>query len=147
MELIVNVFSNEPRFNLSSDDNRVSVWRPRGERPNPAFALQRHTAPAAGVMVSGSIAYNTWSPPVLICGTMTAQRYVHDIVQPHVLPLMQWLIGAIFQQDNARPHMARMLLPFLACTILRFVSNRAYLGRRVGHPTGLNELEASLQQI
>ncbi|GFV09795.1 hypothetical protein TNCV_2598501 [Trichonephila clavipes] len=43
--------SDESRFNLSSDDNRVRVWRPRGERLNPAFALQRHTAPTAGVMV------------------------------------------------------------------------------------------------
>ncbi|GFW91497.1 transposable element Tcb2 transposase [Trichonephila clavipes] len=37
---------------------------------------------------------------------MTAQWYVHDILQPHVLPLMQRLLGAIFQQDNARSHMA-----------------------------------------
>ncbi|GFU68179.1 transposable element Tcb2 transposase [Trichonephila clavipes] len=34
------VFSDESRFNLSSDDNRVHVWRPGGERLNPAFALQ-----------------------------------------------------------------------------------------------------------
>ncbi|GFU23306.1 transposable element Tcb2 transposase [Trichonephila clavipes] len=27
------VFSDEPRFNLSSDDNRVRVWIPRGESP------------------------------------------------------------------------------------------------------------------
>ncbi|GFU57281.1 transposable element Tcb2 transposase [Trichonephila clavipes] len=45
------VFSDESRFILSSDDNRVRVWRPRGERFNPVFALQRHTAPTAGVMV------------------------------------------------------------------------------------------------
>ncbi|GFY10411.1 transposable element Tcb2 transposase [Trichonephila clavipes] len=44
------VFSNESRLNLSSDDNCVRVWRPRGERLNPAFALQRHIAPTAGVM-------------------------------------------------------------------------------------------------
>ncbi|GFV24583.1 transposable element Tcb2 transposase [Trichonephila clavipes] len=44
------VFSDESRFNLSSDDNRVRVWRPRGERLNSAFALQRHTAPTAGVI-------------------------------------------------------------------------------------------------
>ncbi|GFY03265.1 transposable element Tcb2 transposase [Trichonephila clavipes] len=42
------VFSDESRYNLSSDDNRVRVRRPGGERLNPAFALQRHTA---GVMV------------------------------------------------------------------------------------------------
>ncbi|GFS52551.1 transposable element Tcb2 transposase [Trichonephila clavipes] len=102
------VFSDESRLNLSSDDNRVRVWRPRGECLNPPFALQRHTAPTAGVMVWGAIAYNTRSPLLLIQGTMISQRYIHDILQPHVLPLMQRLPGAIFQQDNARPHTARV---------------------------------------
>ncbi|GFV62070.1 transposable element Tcb2 transposase [Trichonephila clavipes] len=87
---------------------RVQVWRPRGECLNYAFALQRHTAPTVGVMVWGAIAYNTRSPLVLIRGTMTAQRYVHDILQPHVFPLLQRLPGAIFLQDNARPHTARV---------------------------------------
>ncbi|GFU29229.1 transposable element Tcb2 transposase [Trichonephila clavipes] len=45
------VFSDESSFNLSSDDNRVRVGRPKGECLNPAFALQRHTAPTAGVML------------------------------------------------------------------------------------------------
>ncbi|GFV85780.1 uncharacterized protein TNCV_2004001 [Trichonephila clavipes] len=35
-------------------------------------------------------------------------RYVHDILQPHVFPLMQRLPGVIFQQDNSRPHTARV---------------------------------------
>ncbi|GFW89205.1 transposable element Tcb2 transposase [Trichonephila clavipes] len=39
---------------------------------------------------------------------MTAQRYVHDILQRRVLPLMQRLPGAIFIQDIARPHTARV---------------------------------------
>ncbi|GFW51160.1 transposable element Tcb2 transposase [Trichonephila clavipes] len=98
------VFRDESIFNLSSDDNRVRVWRPRGERLNPAFALQRHTAPTVGVMVWRAIAYNTRSPLVLIRGTLTA--HVHEILKQHVLPLMQRLPGVIFQQDNARPHMA-----------------------------------------
>ncbi|GFV95287.1 transposable element Tcb2 transposase [Trichonephila clavipes] len=97
------VFSDESRFNLSSDDNCVRVWRPRGERYNPVFALRRHTAPTAGVMVWGAIAYNTRSPLVLIRGTMTAQRYVYDILQAHVLPLKQRLPRVIFQQHNVRP--------------------------------------------
>ncbi|GFT86689.1 l-Fucosyltransferase [Trichonephila clavipes] len=37
-----------------------------------------------------------------------SQRYVHDILQPHVLPLIRRLPRAIFQQDNARPHTARV---------------------------------------
>ncbi|GFX85023.1 transposable element Tcb2 transposase [Trichonephila clavipes] len=63
------VFSIKSRFNLSRDDNRVYVWRSCGERLNPAFALQRHTTPTAGVMVWGAITYKTRSPLVLICGT------------------------------------------------------------------------------
>ncbi|GFW07790.1 transposable element Tcb2 transposase [Trichonephila clavipes] len=97
------VFSDESRFNISSDDNRVRVWRLRGERFNPAFVLQRHTAPTPGVMVWGDIAYNTRSPLVLIRGTMTALRHVHDILQPHVLPLMR----GIFHQDNGQPYTSR----------------------------------------
>ncbi|GFW87291.1 transposable element Tcb2 transposase [Trichonephila clavipes] len=49
------VCREEFRFNLSSDDNRFGVWRPRGEHINPAFALQRHTAPPAGVIVCCTI--------------------------------------------------------------------------------------------
>ncbi|GFX08088.1 transposable element Tcb2 transposase [Trichonephila clavipes] len=146
------------RFNLSSDDNRVCVWRRLGEHLNPAFALQRHTAPTAGVMVWGAIAYKTRSPLVLIRGTMTAQRYVHDFLQTHVLPLMQWLRGAIFQQDNARPHTARVSQDRL-CTVTALPSPARspdlssiehisdHLERQLGHPMSLNELEARLQQI
>ncbi|GFW74698.1 transposable element Tcb2 transposase [Trichonephila clavipes] len=61
----------------------------------------------------GAIAYNTRLPLVLIRGTMIAQRYVHDILQPHMLPLMQRLPGAIFQQDNARSFMARVSQDYL----------------------------------
>ncbi|GFX47565.1 transposable element Tcb2 transposase [Trichonephila clavipes] len=82
------VFSDESRFNFSSDDKHVRVWRPRGECLNPVFVLQRHATPTAGVMVWGAIAYNTRTPLVLIRGSITAKRYVHDILQPHVLPLM-----------------------------------------------------------
>ncbi|GFY39281.1 transposable element Tcb1 transposase [Trichonephila inaurata madagascariensis] len=89
---------------------------------------------------------------------MTAQRYVHDILQPYVLPLMQQLPGAIFQYDNARPHTARVSQDCLhTVTILPRPARSPdlspikhiwdHLGRRVGHPMSLNELEARLQQI
>ncbi|GFY20199.1 transposable element Tcb2 transposase [Trichonephila clavipes] len=45
------VYIEESRFNLSSDDNRVRLWRPLGERSNPAFALQLHTPPTSVVLV------------------------------------------------------------------------------------------------
>ncbi|KFM75858.1 Transposable element Tcb2 transposase, partial [Stegodyphus mimosarum] len=152
------VFSDESTFNLASDYNRVLVWRAHGERLNPTFAVQRHIAPTAGVMVWGVIAYNTRSPLVFFRGTMTAQRYVHEILQPHVLPLMQRLPGAIFQQGNARYHTARVSHDCLRTVTTFPWTARSpdlspikhiwdHLGRQVGHPTSLNELEARLQQI
>ncbi|GFX60942.1 transposable element Tcb1 transposase [Trichonephila clavipes] len=122
----------------SNDDNRVRVWRLRGERINPAFTLQRHTASTAGVMVWGVIAYNTRSPLVLIRSTMTAQRF--------------------FQQDNARPYTAKVLQDCLhTVTTLTWAAQSPdlspiehiwdHLGWRVGYPTSMNELEAKLQQI
>ncbi|GFS50926.1 transposable element Tcb1 transposase [Trichonephila clavipes] len=81
-----------------------------------------------------------------------------DILQRHVLPLMQRLPGAIFQQENARPHKTKVsqdslhtvtTLPcsarFLDLSPIEYIWD--HLGRRVGHPTRLNELEARLQQI
>ncbi|GFS70855.1 transposable element Tcb2 transposase [Trichonephila clavipes] len=56
------VFSDESRFNLSSNGNRVRVWKPCGKLLNAAFALQRQTVPTAGVIVVDAIADNTWSP-------------------------------------------------------------------------------------
>ncbi|GFV15491.1 transposable element Tcb2 transposase [Trichonephila clavipes] len=110
------IFSDESIFNLSSDHNRVHVWKPRGECLNPAFALQQHTAPTAGVMVWGAIAFNTRSPLVLIRGTTITQWYVHDILQSHLFPLMPRLPEEIFQQDNARPHTGRVSQDCL-CTV------------------------------
>ncbi|GFX76691.1 transposable element Tcb2 transposase [Trichonephila clavipes] len=46
-------------------------------------------------------------------GTLTGQRYVDDILRPHVGSFLNGLPGAIFQQGNARPHTARVAQDFL----------------------------------
>ncbi|GFV12071.1 transposable element Tcb2 transposase [Trichonephila clavipes] len=89
---------------------------------------------------------------------MTAQRYVHDILKPHILSLMQRVSGDIFQQHNARAYTARVQQDCLRIvTTLPWPARSPdlspiehiwdHLGRRVGHFTSLNELEARLQQI
>ncbi|GFV12042.1 transposable element Tcb1 transposase [Trichonephila clavipes] len=70
---------------------------------------------------------------------------------------MQRLPGAIFQQDNARPHTARDLDCLRTVTTFPWPARFPdlsliehiwdHLGRRVGHPTSFDELEARLQQI
>ncbi|GFU20017.1 transposable element Tc1 transposase [Trichonephila clavipes] len=47
------VFSDESRFVLGTDDNRVRVSRRPGERCNSPHTVLRHTARTAGVMVWG----------------------------------------------------------------------------------------------
>ncbi|GFX26823.1 transposable element Tcb2 transposase [Trichonephila clavipes] len=43
-------------------------------------------------------------------GALTGQGYVDDIHRPHVGPFLNGLPGAIFQQENDRPHAARVAL-------------------------------------
>ncbi|UYV83541.1 Transposase [Cordylochernes scorpioides] len=102
------VFSDESRFCLSSDSRRVRVWRRRGERSNPAAIVERPTVRQRGIMVWGAIAYDSRSPLLPIQGTMTAQRYVDDVLRPVTLPYLQGVPNALYQQDNARPHTARI---------------------------------------
>ncbi|GFV32181.1 transposable element Tc1 transposase [Trichonephila clavipes] len=47
------VFSDESRFVLGIDDNRVRVWRRPGEQYYSPHTVLRHTAHTAGVMVWG----------------------------------------------------------------------------------------------
>ncbi|UYV84267.1 hypothetical protein LAZ67_X001708 [Cordylochernes scorpioides] len=102
------VFSDESRFCLSSDSRRVRVWRRRGERSNTAAIVERPTVRQRGIMVWGAIAYDSRSPLLRIQGTMTAQRYVDDVLRPVTLPYLQGVPNALYQQDNARPHTARI---------------------------------------
>ncbi|GFW67266.1 transposable element Tcb2 transposase [Trichonephila clavipes] len=113
------VFSDESRFKLSSDDYCFHMWRPRGNalilhllwRDTPFSQLVRWygiTMPTIHVHLS----IDPWQHD--------KRAVCDDILQPRVLSLIQRLPGSIFQQDNARPHMARMsqnstalLLPFL----------------------------------
>ncbi|GFX34396.1 transposable element Tcb2 transposase [Trichonephila clavipes] len=79
------VFSDESRFVLETDDNRVRVWRHPGERYNFPHTVLRHTARTAGVMVWGAIAFDSRSTLIVLRGTVTDQRYVDDILRPHTL--------------------------------------------------------------
>ena len=74
--------------------------------------MHHHTGPAPGIMVWGGIGYHSRTPPVRIAGTLNSQRYISEVLEPVVLPYLQGLPTAIFQQDNARPHVARIVQGF-----------------------------------
>nr|XP_042910796.1 uncharacterized protein LOC107441252 [Parasteatoda tepidariorum] len=105
------VFSDESRFNLWTHDGRVRVRRYAGQRCLPECIIERHSGRTPGVMVWGAISYHGRSNLIRIEGNLNSNRYVREVLQPEVVPFLQGIPGAIFQQDNARPHVARTSPP------------------------------------
>ena len=64
------------------------------------------------VMVWGTIGYNMRSRLLCIEGTLNSNCNIREVLQPEVLPLLQATPHAIFQQDNAWPHVARIVQAF-----------------------------------
>ncbi|KAH0821248.1 hypothetical protein GEV33_001543 [Tenebrio molitor] len=68
---------------------------------------------STGVMVWGAICYGSRSPLIFIQGSMNARRYVQEVLQPVLVPYVQDIPNGLYQQDNARPHIARVSLEYL----------------------------------
>ncbi|GFW73687.1 transposable element Tcb1 transposase [Trichonephila clavipes] len=86
--------SATPRW---SDSSLETPWRENAEQ-------HHHTAPAQGITVWDSIGYHSRTPLVRIAGTLNSQCYISKVLEPIVLPYLQCLATAIFQQNNAGPH-------------------------------------------
>ncbi|GFU29784.1 transposable element Tcb1 transposase [Trichonephila clavipes] len=95
------VFTDESRICLQYHDGRIRVLRQRGERMLNSCVMHLHTGPAPDIMVWGGIGYHSRTPLVRIAGTLNSQRYISEVLEPVVLPYLQGLGTAIFQQDNA----------------------------------------------
>ncbi|GFY25729.1 transposable element Tcb1 transposase [Trichonephila clavipes] len=63
--------------------------------------MHRHSGPAPGIMVWSGIGYHSRTPLIRIAGTLNSQRYISEVLGPVVIPYLQCLATAIFQQDNA----------------------------------------------
>ncbi|GFU19831.1 transposable element Tcb1 transposase [Trichonephila clavipes] len=74
--------------------------------------MHRHTGNSPGIMLWGGFEYHSRTPLVRIVGTLNSQRYISKVLEPVVLPYLQGLATAIFQQDNVQPHVARIVQVF-----------------------------------
>ncbi|GFV49277.1 transposable element Tcb1 transposase [Trichonephila clavipes] len=106
------VSTDESRICLQRHDGRIRVWRQRGERMLNSCVMHRHTGPTSGIMVWGGIGYHSRTPLVRIAGTLNNQRYISRVLKPVVLPYLQGLVTAIFQQNNKRPHVTLIVQRF-----------------------------------
>ncbi|GFT38050.1 transposable element Tc1 transposase [Trichonephila clavipes] len=107
------VFSDESRFNLWHHDGRIGVRRYAGERHIPECIIERHSRRTPGVMVLGAIAYHGRPQLLRIMGNLNSTRYLNEVLQTQAIPFLQGLPGAVFQQDNARPHVAKTVKSYL----------------------------------
>ena len=107
------LFTAESRFTLYRADGRRRVYRRRGERFADACVIERDRFGGGSVMVWGGIAHGIKSQLIVVAGNMTAVRYRDEILRPVAVPLVQQR-NLILQQDNARPHVARVCQDFLA---------------------------------
>jgi hypothetical protein len=65
-------------------------------------------------MVWRGITAHGRTPLVVVTGNLTGIRYRDEIVQPYVIPFIQAQTNNVtFQQDNARPHVARVVRDYL----------------------------------
>lgn len=110
------VFSDESRFSLSFADGRVRLYRRQHERYRDACVAERDRFGGGSVMVWGAINHDFRSDLVLIQGNLTAHRYINEVLQPVLIPLLQRHRNngqLTFQQDNARAHSARLTQNYL----------------------------------
>ncbi|GFW50163.1 transposable element Tcb1 transposase [Trichonephila clavipes] len=63
-------------------------------------------------MVWGGTGHHSRTPLVRSAGTLNSQRYISEVLEPVVLPYLQVLATTIFQQNNARPHVTRIVQRF-----------------------------------
>ncbi|GFS92441.1 transposable element Tcb1 transposase [Trichonephila clavipes] len=106
------VFTDESRICLQRHDGHIRMWRHRGERMLNSCVMHRHTGRAPGIMVWGSIGYHSRTPLVRIAGTLNSQCYISEVFEPIVVPYLKGLATAIFQQDNARTQVVRIIQKF-----------------------------------
>ncbi|GFT19328.1 transposable element Tcb2 transposase [Trichonephila clavipes] len=100
------LFSDESKFSLSSDCRRTLIWRESGTAYRPENILEKDRYPTcsikmwAGIMINGRTRLH-----VVANGTMTGQRYIDEVLLPHVR-LFRGAVGDkfVFMDENATCH-------------------------------------------
>ncbi|GFU78748.1 transposable element Tcb1 transposase [Trichonephila clavipes] len=100
------LFSDESRFSLSSDCRRQLIWLESGTAYRPENIQEKDRYPTRSIMVWAGIMINGRTRlHVVANGTMTGQRYIDEVLLPHVR-LFRGAVGDkfLFMDDNATCH-------------------------------------------
>ncbi|GFS97197.1 transposable element Tcb2 transposase [Trichonephila clavipes] len=100
------LFSDESRFSLSSDCRRQLIWRESGTAYRAENIQEKDRYPTCSIMVWAGIMINGRTClHVVVNGTMMGQRYIDEVLLPHVR-LFRGAVGDkfVFMDDNAACH-------------------------------------------
>lgn len=108
------LFSDESRFHLSRADGRTRIWRRRNERFAACCVQEVDRWGGGSIMIWAAVSFRHKSGLHFCNNNLNAQRYRDDILAAHVQPMFQNNPELrVYQQDNARPHTARLSMEFL----------------------------------
>jgi len=109
------LWSDESRFCLYNSDRRVRVYRRPNERYAQCNFQNTRLFGGGSVMFWGGISLTARTDLVVINnGSLTADRYIREILQDHVIPFAPYIgENFLFQHDNARPHVAQIVQNYL----------------------------------
>ena len=104
------IFSDESRFAVDHNDGRIRVWRRRGERFHPLFAVAHNRWGAGSVMIWAGISSEYRTDLHAVQGNVNGQYYLDNMVTPIVVPLAtRQNPNFLFMDDNAPAHRARLV--------------------------------------
>ncbi|GFV36249.1 transposable element Tcb1 transposase [Trichonephila clavipes] len=100
------LFSDESRFSLSSDCRSQQIWRESGTAYRPEYIQEKDRYPTCSIMVWAGIMINGRTRlHVVANGTTMGQRYIDEVLLPHVR-LFRGAVGGkfVFTDDMATCH-------------------------------------------
>ena len=115
------LFSDESRISLICPDGHHRVYRRQNERFSPCTIVEMVGFQSGSIMLWGGISYEARTD--LVRGAINALRYLEAVLEPHVIPFAPF-IGEDFllMQDNARPHVARIVTAYLLSADVKWLS-------------------------
>jgi transposase len=159
------LFTDESRFNPRSPDGCEKVWRRPGERYSQCCISPRSGYNGGSIMIWADISLEAHTDLVFVeNGAMAVHRYILECVESHVVPYASFIgENFLFMDDNARPHMARIVVRYLEQVGIRLLPWPAnspdlnpiehvwdFLGKRVRRrqlrPETLNGLRVALEE-